>query len=120
MTNPVQYSVYRFGSFTLDVERGALLTVDGFELPLRPRSLALLQLFVENAGRLMSRDRIMEALWPNLTVTDDNVTQCVSDIRGALGLEAQRMLRTLPRRGYLFTSDVVGEPKLFPASSQRF
>ena len=112
MTNSAQYTAYLFDSFTLDLDRGVLLAADGSEMPLRPKSFALLRLLVENAGRLLSRDTIMAALWPDLFVTDDNVTQCVRDIRRALGAEAQRMLRTQPRRGYLFTSEVVAVPAI--------
>ena len=95
-----------------------MLAADGSEMPLRPKSFALLRLLLENAGRLLSRDTIMAALWPNLFVTDDNVTQCVRDVRRALGAEAQRMLRTQPRRGYLFTSEVVAVPAV--AASPRY
>src|SRR3954463_13880055 len=95
---------YRFDRFTLDLDRGALLAFDGAELPLRPKSFALLQLFVENAGRLLDRDTIMGAVWPDVFVTDDSITQCVGDIRRALADEAQRLLRTIPRRGYLFAA----------------
>src|SRR4051794_10477904 len=97
---------YRFGRFVLDLNQGALLALGGVELPLRPKSFALLQLFVENAGRLLDRDTIMGAVWPDVFVTDDSITQCVGDIRRALGDEAQRMLRTVPRRGYLFPVEV--------------
>ena len=79
---------YRFDRFTLDLARGALLASDGAELPLRPKSFALLQLFVENAGRLLDRDTIMRAVWPDVFVTDNSITQCVRDIRRALGDEA--------------------------------
>src|SRR3954454_21821985 len=97
---------YRFDRFVLDLRRGALLALDGVELPLRPKSFALLQLFVENAERLLDRDTIMGAVWPDVFVTDDSITQCVGDIRRALGDEAQRLLRTVPRRGYLFAAEV--------------
>jgi DNA-binding winged helix-turn-helix (wHTH) protein len=107
MTSSAQYTGYRFGSFTLDLERGALLAADGTEMPLRSKSFALLRLLVENAGRLLSRDTIMKALWPNVLVTDDNVTQCIHDIRVALGAEAQQMLHTRSRRGYLFTPNPI-------------
>ncbi len=110
MTNSTRYTAYLFDSFTLDLDRGALLAPDGVEMPLRPKSFALLRLLVENAGRLVSRQTIMAALWPNVFVTDDNVTQCIRDIREALGADAQRILRTLSRRGYLFTSNVVPVP----------
>src|SRR3954451_5839643 len=99
-------AAYRFDRFTLDLARGALLAEDGSELPLRPKSSALLRLLVENAGRLLDRDAIMAAVWPDVFVTDDSITQCVRDIRRALGDEAGRLLRTVPRRGYVFEAEV--------------
>ena len=97
---------YHFDRFTLDLVRGALLASDGAELPLRPKSFALLQLLVENAGRLLDRDTIMQAIWPDVFVTNDSITQCVRDIRRVLGEEPHGLLRTVPRRGYLFTAEV--------------
>src|SRR3954453_7423058 len=99
-------ATYRFDRFVLDLARGALLADDGAELPLRPKSFALLRLLVENAGRLLDRDAIMAAVWPDVFVTDDSITQCVRDIRRALGDEAGRLLRTVPRRGYLLAAAV--------------
>ncbi len=99
-------AAYRFDRFVLDPERGALLAPDGTELPLRPKSFALLQLFVENAGRLLDRDAIMTAVWPDVFVSDNSITQCVHDIRRAFGDEAQALLRTVPRRGYVFSAEV--------------
>src|SRR5690348_840502 len=97
---------YRFDCFVLDLRRGALLAPGGAELALRPKSFALLRLLVENAGRLLDRDTIMQVVWPNVFVTDDSITQCVGDIRRALGDAAPRLLRTVPRRGYLFAAEV--------------
>ena len=77
--------VYRFGSFVLDAGRAALLSTNGAEIPLRAKSFALLRLMVENAGLLVPRATIMETLWPNIHVTDDNITQCIHEIRSALG-----------------------------------
>ena len=105
---------YRFDRFTLDLARGTLLASDGAELPLRPKSFALLQFLVENAGRLMDRDAIMRTVWPDVFVTDNSITQCVGDIRRALGDGAQRLLRTMQRRGYLFNVEVSRiEPPMF-------
>ncbi len=106
MVNEARRKAYRFGSFTLDLEREALLAADGQEIALRPKSFALLRLLVEHAGRLVSKEEIMEVLWPNIYVTENNITQCIHEIRRALGPEAQQTLRTRPRRGYLFTSDI--------------
>jgi DNA-binding winged helix-turn-helix (wHTH) protein len=97
---------FRFGDFTLDLARGALLAAGGAEVPLRPKSMALLHLLVENAGRLLGRETIMAAIWPDVVVTDQSITQWVRDIRKALGDEAQLLLRTVPKVGYLFAADV--------------
>jgi DNA-binding winged helix-turn-helix (wHTH) protein len=60
-------------------------------------------------GRGVHRDRdtINRAIWSDVAVTDDSITQCVRDIRRAIGDDAQRLLKTVPRRGYLLTADVV-------------
>jgi hypothetical protein len=49
----------------------------------------------------------METLWPNIHVTDDNITQCIHEIRAALGCESRHLLRTVPRRGYIFNAAIV-------------
>lgn len=101
--------IHRFGGFTLNLRRGVLLAADGTERALRARSFALLRYLVENEGRLINRDELMGILWPGLFVTEENLAQCVRDVRRALGGEAQRMLRTMPRRGYLFTAAATQE-----------
>ena len=100
-------ATYRFAGFVLDIRRGSLLTAAGEALPLRRQSFELLRLLVENAGRLLDRDTINRAIWSDVAVTDDSITQCVRDIRRAIGDDAQRILKTVPRRGYLLTTDVV-------------
>jgi DNA-binding winged helix-turn-helix (wHTH) protein len=110
MVDNAKSITYRFGSFVLDLVRGALYAADGRELPLRPKSFALLQFLVENAGRLVSQDAIMTALWPDIYVTENNVTKCIGDVRRALGPAAHQTLRTVSRRGYLFTPAVTEEP----------
>jgi len=102
-------AVYRFDRFILDLARGALLSVEGREILLRPKAFALLRLLVENSGRLLDRDIIMQAVWPGVTVADDGITQCVRDIRRALGSDSQRLLKTVPRRGYILASKVSEE-----------
>jgi TolB-like protein/Tfp pilus assembly protein PilF len=102
-------AAYKFDRFILHLERSALLA-DGVERALRPKSFALLRHFVENPGRLIERDEIMHAVWPDVFVSDDSIAQCVRDIRRALGDGAHQLLRTLPRRGYLLTAQVTPEP----------
>ena len=102
-------ATYEFDRFILDLKRGVLLA-NGMECALRPKSFILLRHFVENPGRIVNRDEIMQTAWPGVFVTDDSIGQCIRDIRRALGDDEQKLLRTLPRRGYLFT------PQMSPAT----
>jgi adenylate cyclase len=97
---------YRFDGFVLDVARAALVPDEGGSIPLRHKSWRLLCLFVENAGNLLERETITQALWPGLTVSDDSITQCVRDLRRALRDEDQTKIKTVLRRGYIFTPQV--------------
>jgi pimeloyl-ACP methyl ester carboxylesterase/DNA-binding winged helix-turn-helix (wHTH) protein len=94
-----------FGAFALDLQR-CLLLRGTEEIQLRPKSFDLLRHLAENPGRLLSKDELMKAVWPNLFVTDDSLVKCVTDIRHALGDDAQRIIRTMPRRGYMFVGEV--------------
>ena len=58
-------------------------------------------LLAENAGRVVVKDEIIAKVWNNVVVTDDSLTQCIADIRKAIGDEDPRILRTVSRRGYL-------------------
>ena len=95
----------RFDRFALDVSRGSLASEVG-EIWLRPKSFAVLRYLVENAGRLIAKDEIFTALWPNAIVTDDSLVQCISEIRQVLHDDGQRLIKTLPRRGYLFDAAI--------------
>ncbi|MDX1500212.1 MAG: winged helix-turn-helix domain-containing protein [Woeseiaceae bacterium] len=92
---------YRFDGFTLDLNRRGLYR-DGVEVRIRPRSLDVLCYLVERRGRLVSREELMEALWQGSVVTEDAITQCLIDIRRAIGDKEQTKVRTVPRRGYIF------------------
>src|SRR5271163_666105 len=95
----------RFDRFALDVSRGSLASEVG-EIWLRPKSFAVLRYLVENAGRMIAKDEIFMALWPNSIVTDDSLVQCISEIRQVLHDDGQRLIKTLPRRGYLFDAAI--------------
>jgi TolB-like protein len=106
MATAAEEAVYQFEGFVLDIPRGILLTADGEAIQLRYKSFELLRLFVENAGRLLDRDAINQAVWSGAVVNDDSITQCVRDIRRTLGDDAQTMVKTVPRRGYVFAAKV--------------
>jgi adenylate cyclase len=95
----------RFDRYVLDLDRGCLL-LDGSEIALRPKTFAVLRYLIENCARLVSKDELFAAVWPNLTVTDDALVQSIGELRRALGDDGPRLIRTIPRRGYRFDSDV--------------
>ena len=97
---------YQFGEFTLDVARGCVLKA-GEEIKLRPKVYETLKYLVENPGRLISKQELIQAVWPDAFVTDDSVVQCTVELRRALNDRTQQLLKTVPRRGYLFTAPVI-------------
>ena len=94
---------YCFAGFTLDLRRGCLRARDR-DIELRPKSFEALRYLVENAGRLVPKDELIRAIWPKVVVSDESLARCVSDIRVALGDDRQNIIKTVPRRGYLFAS----------------
>jgi DNA-binding winged helix-turn-helix (wHTH) protein/TolB-like protein/Tfp pilus assembly protein PilF len=103
--NPV--SSYEFGPFVLDTLQHALLK-DGQPVALTPKTYDMLLLLVQNSGRMLSKDELMCALWPNSFVEESNLTQQVSMIRRALGESASdpRYIVTVPSCGYRFAAEV--------------
>ncbi|MBV8053059.1 MAG: winged helix-turn-helix domain-containing protein, partial [Acidobacteriaceae bacterium] len=96
---------YHFAEFTLDVGRGCLLKL-GKEVKLRPKVYEALKYLVENPGRLIGKQEFMQAIWPDSFVTDDSLVQCTIELRRALDDRDQQLVKTVPRRGYLFTASV--------------
>ena len=93
---------FSFGSYTLDLNRGALLRGSD-EVKLRPKSYETLKYLVVNGGRLIPKAELIAALWPDtVSVSDDSVMHCIRDVRRALGDEGQELVRTVPGRGYMF------------------
>ena len=99
----IAQKVLRFESFSLDVMRRILRSGD-HDVDLRPKSFDVLCCLVANAGRIVRKEEIIEAVWPDVVVTNELLTRCVSDVRLALGDAEQRIIKTVPRRGYLFAA----------------
>ena len=98
---------YRFGPFSVDraryrVSRGADV------LELTPKLLDLLIHLIDHAGSLVTKEQLLDALWPGANVTDNALAQAVSELREALGDDAAtpRFIKTVTRRGYRFIAPV--------------
>jgi len=99
---------YRFGAFTLDPARGTVLNADR-AVKLRPKVYDALRYILENRGRLIGKEELIHALWSDAFVTEDSLVQCMVELRRALDDRAQEIVKTVPRRGYMFTALVTTE-----------
>jgi len=98
---------YQFGPFVLDTVQHALLR-ENQPVPLTPKTYDTLLVLVENTGRMLSKDELMKALWPDSFVEESNLTVQISAIRRTLGEVPgeRRYIVTVPGRGYRFSADV--------------
>src|SRR5689334_2894657 len=94
---------YRFGDFVLDLD-GGFLRRGADEVPLRRKSFEVLTCLVERHGRLVTKNEVIDAVWPDTAVTDNSLSQCLLEIRRAIGDQSQQMIRTVARRGYVFVA----------------
>jgi DNA-binding winged helix-turn-helix (wHTH) protein len=100
-------AAYRFGPFVVD--RGAYRVLHGGRpLDLTPKLLDLLLHLLDHAGNLVTKEALLDALWPDANVTDNALTQAVSELRQALGDDASapEFIKTVARRGYRFVAPV--------------
>jgi TolB-like protein/DNA-binding winged helix-turn-helix (wHTH) protein/Flp pilus assembly protein TadD len=115
-----------FLDVTLDLA-AERLTRGTSEIRLRPKSFQVLRYLVERPGRLVTREELLHEVWADVTVTDESLTKCIADIRKALSDDAQEIIRTVTRRGFIFQPEVrqvqtpsPAAPPLEPASAGRW
>lgn len=96
----------RFDQFTLDLRRCVLLRGSD-ALPLRPKSFDVLLELALNRGQVVNKEHLFETVWPDVTVTDDSLVQCIKEIRKVLGADGRHLVGTIPKRGYILNAHVV-------------
>ena len=107
---------YRFGAFDLHPSERQLLR-RGKRVPLAPKAFDALLLLVRNAERLVRKEDLMRALWPDTFVEEANLTNLVVALRKTLGKTA---IETVAKYGYRFRSPVLGEPGIDPETYATF
>ena len=96
----------------IDWQRGVVGSSSLSVVTLRPQSLAVLRILHENIGSIVSKEKIMAAVWPGLSVTDDSLVQCIAEIRKAIGDVDHTLIKTLPKRGYIYQPKQSNAPVL--------
>ncbi|MGQ7848055.1 winged helix-turn-helix domain-containing protein [Granulosicoccus sp. 3-233] len=104
------------GHLTLSQRLGCLEDRHGNMCHLRPKSYRVLEILAEHRGALVSKDDLIAGAWNGSVVTDESLSQCISDIRRALGKDDAKLLRTVPRRGYVLEAEAEAEILSNPAS----
>jgi DNA-binding winged helix-turn-helix (wHTH) protein len=95
---------YNVGEFTFDLHRG-ILSHPQRDTVLRPKAHAVLAYLARNAGRVVPKDELMDAVWPGISVTDDSLFQSIRELRRSIGDDNQTVLRTISRRGYMLSKE---------------
>jgi DNA-binding winged helix-turn-helix (wHTH) protein/TolB-like protein/Tfp pilus assembly protein PilF len=105
---------YAFAGFRIDAASRQLRHSDGTPIPLTPKVFDTLLLLVQNSGKILGKDVLIAAIWPNRVVEENNLTQNISALRRVLGASAgdHRFILTEPGLGYRFVEPVqiVGGP----------
>ena len=105
----------QFQSFGLDTSNQCLLR-DGAPIDLAPKPFAVLRYLVENPGRLITHDELLDALWPETYVQPQVLRTYMLELRKVLGDDASRprFIQTLPKRGYRFVAPVTERAEAHP------
>jgi DNA-binding winged helix-turn-helix (wHTH) protein len=101
---------YEFGGFRLDADERVLLRGDEV-VPLAPKAVETLVVLVERRGHVVSKDDLMQRVWADAYVEENNLNQAVSALRKALGQgpAGPVFVETLPKRGYRFVAPVASD-----------
>src|SRR5215471_194728 len=100
--------VYEFGTFRLDTAKRVLRRLDGTTVPLTPRVFETLLYMVEHHDTVLDKERLMEAVWPDSIVEENNLSQNISTLRRIFGETpgSHSYIVTVPGRGYRFVAEV--------------
>ena len=111
--------LYRFDEFELDPSRRTFVR-NGTLVSVSPKAFDVLTYLVSNPGRVVSKEELLKAVWPDSFVEEGNLAQHISWLRKAMG-EASADIVTVPGRGYQFTAQVQTElpADLLPATLPR-
>jgi len=113
--NEIRQGTLMLGPVHFDRVSGTISGTDGEDIPLRPRSLAVLTTLVAKEGEIVAKDALISSAWGSICVTDDSLTQCIADIRRTIGDEAHRIIQTVPKVGYKLVASKSKKSALRPS-----
>src|SRR5580692_10636444 len=108
---PQESRIYRFGAFRIEPDTRSLMLHEQ-PVPLTPKAFDLLLYMARNRGRLLTKEELLAAVWPDSIVEEGNLSQNIFLLRKALGESSKesRYILTIPGRGYQFAAPLESEP----------
>lgn len=109
MSNPLN-QIYEFGQFQVNASERLLLR-QGETVPIAPKVFDLLLVMIQRQGAVVEKDELMQLLWPDTYVEENNLTVSMSALRKVLGegKDGAKYIETIPRRGYRFVVPIAGQ-----------
>lgn len=113
-----KHATYVFEEFELDPAHRTF-RAKGQEVHLPAKEFDTLLFFVENRGRILTKDEMMSAIWDDTFVEEGNLAQYVSRLRKILNTNGRSYIQTIPKKGYRFDADVIIEAPHEPKARRR-
>lgn len=102
-------AIYTFEHARFDPRRG-VVEAGGRSATLRPRAAAVLLTLLERPREVVTKDELLRAVWADIVVTENSLAQCIRELRREIGDAEEKLIRTMPRRGYVLEADVSKAP----------
>ena len=100
--------IYQFGDTSVDTLR-AEIRRDGENVPLRRQSFDVLVYLLQRPRRVVTKAELLDAVWGDRIVTEGSLKHCLMEVRAAIGDHERKLIRTVPRRGYMLEAPVTRE-----------
>lgn len=114
-------SIWRVGDWHFDPQSGVLTSIQGDQAQrLEPKTSALLTYLLEHAGHLVSKDELVQTLWPDSYASDETIARTLSRLRAVLIDDPRQpnYIETIPKRGYRLIASVQGPQQAAPTDNQ--
>jgi len=96
-----------FGGLSFNFERNCVVDKNDQQIEIRPKSLAVFRYLSERHDTVVSRESLIDSVWDDVVVTEGSLSKCIADIRKRLGADSHKVLKTVPKRGYMLVSDPI-------------
>ena len=107
----------QLSGFVLDLNRGELLTPHDQLAGLRKQALDVLLVLGARAGQVVTKEELMDRVWPDVVVGEGSLVQAIGDIRRVLGDTEHRLIRNVARRGYMLVPEEPSTPQILAADA---